>query len=71
LAYKIYPNFTLKRFQTNLTYLNKNKNNNNNSQLSDYIKIYMPQERIQKNIMQKIMGNKKNKIKNMRKIYGN
>ncbi len=31
----------------------------------------MPQERIQKNIMQKIMGNKKNKIKNMRKIYGN
>jgi hypothetical protein len=71
LAYKIYPNSTLKQFQTNLPYWNKNKNNNNNSQLSDYIKIYMPQERIPKNIMQKMMGSRKNKIKNMHKIYGN
>ncbi len=31
----------------------------------------MPQERIPKNIMQKMMGSRKNKIKNMHKIYGN
>jgi hypothetical protein len=57
----------LEQFQINLGYFLKNKDNNNNSQLSDYIKICIIQEKKQ----MRISINKKNRIKSMLKMYGN
>ena len=58
----------LEQFQINLGYFLKNKDNNNNSQLSDYIKICIIQEKKQMRIS---INNKKNRIKSMLKMYGN
>lgn len=67
LAQKTYHNCMLEQFQINLGYFLKNKDNNNNSQLSDYIKICIIQEKKQ----MRISINKKNRIKSMLKMYGN
>lgn len=68
LAQKTYHNCMLEQFQINLGYFLKNKDNNNNSQLSDYIKICIIQEKKQMRIS---INNKKNRIKSMLKMYGN
>jgi hypothetical protein len=59
----------LEQFQINLGYFLKNKDNNNNNQLSDYIKIYIIQEKLQQTRIS--INNKKSRIKSMLKMYGN